>query len=440
MKHLFIFLLFFITLLGENFAAFAENPTPKSSEILIVYSGNALGELKPCGCDKEEEQGGIERRMTYIKNILKQTRNTLIVDLGDNFKEPTRQGKLKAEFFVSSLAQMKYDAITLGDKDLIYGNKFLEELKEVPWLASNIHLEKMDIPPFIIKNFSNGLKVAIISAADPGLFYVSEHSNFKVIDPQRTVKNIIEFLKNKENPNLIVLLSHMRRVDGLKMLNIEGIDVVINGHIEKDTDKIDMEPLTQEGKIFVQPGPLGQKMGEIRIQFQPDGKLEFKQKMVKLDSKIANDKQMTELYEVYNSKVEELFFASLEERKKKAQMQIYATQKTCQNCHPEAHKTWVGSQHSRAYETLKRVNKSFDPECLICHTTGFNKEGGFLSEMDTPELKNVQCEMCHGPQLEHSKAPTGGFAKKANTACKQCHIKKHSPKFDFEKYWPKIQH
>ncbi len=440
MKRISILLIILIILLGKSPTIFAEELASKGSEILIVYSGNALGELKPCGCDKEEEQGGIERRMTYIKNILKQTTNSLIVDLGDNFKEPTRQGKLKAEFFVNSLAQMKYDAIALGDKDLIYGNQFLEKLKGVPWLASNIHLEKIDLPPYIIKSFSNGLKVAIISAADPGIFYVSEHSNFKVVDPQKSVRNIITFLKKKEKPDLVVLLSHMRRVDGLKMLGIEGVDVVINGHIEKDTDEINMEPIIKEGKIFVQPGPLGQKMGEIRIHFQPDGKMEFKQKMVRLDSKIANDQQMTELYQVYNSKVEELFFASLEERKKKKQIQIFATQKSCQNCHPEAHKTWSGSQHSRAYETLKRVNKSFDPECLICHTTGFNKVGGFLSEMDTPELKNVQCEMCHGPRLEHSKAPAGGFAKEANTACKQCHIKKHSPKFDFEKYWPKIQH
>ena len=48
--------------------------------------------------------------------------------------------------------------------------------------------------------------------------------------------------------------------------------------------------------------------------------------------------------------------------------------------------------------------------------------------------------MCHGPQLKHSTEPKGGFAKEAKEACKQCHVKKHSPKFDFEKYWPNIQH
>ena len=40
-----------------------------SRELTIIYSGNTLGELKPCGCTKEEDQGGFERRMTFIKNI-----------------------------------------------------------------------------------------------------------------------------------------------------------------------------------------------------------------------------------------------------------------------------------------------------------------------------------------------------------------------------------
>jgi hypothetical protein len=86
------------------------------------------------------------------------------------------------------------------------------------------------------------------------------------------------------------------------------------------------------------------------------------------------------------------------------------------------------------------VNKSFDPECLVCHTTGFGKPGGFISEIDTPKLKNVQCEICHGVRLEHAQNPQGGFAGEAKAACGKCHVKKHSPKFNFSQYWPRIRH
>ena len=68
--------------------------SPSSRELVIVYSGNTLGELKPCGCAKEEDQGGFERRLTYLKQVFANSKNILLVDTGDNFKEPsTRQGK-----------------------------------------------------------------------------------------------------------------------------------------------------------------------------------------------------------------------------------------------------------------------------------------------------------------------------------------------------------
>ena len=126
-------------------------------ELLIIYTGNTFGELKPCGCDKEEEQGGIERRMSYLKSA--RTANTLLVDLGDNFKEATRQGKLKAEYLIASMLRMQYDAVTLGEKDLVYGYPFLSDLGPVPWVSSNIAIEGISLPPYRIKQFENGLKV-----------------------------------------------------------------------------------------------------------------------------------------------------------------------------------------------------------------------------------------------------------------------------------------
>ena len=47
----------------------------ESEALLIVYTGNLLAELKPCGCAKEEDQGGIERRMQYLKDLRKKKPN-----------------------------------------------------------------------------------------------------------------------------------------------------------------------------------------------------------------------------------------------------------------------------------------------------------------------------------------------------------------------------
>ena len=60
--------LIFIVIANDDLRSLAET---SSRELLIVYSGNTLGELKPCGCTEEEDQGGFERRMTYLKQISK---------------------------------------------------------------------------------------------------------------------------------------------------------------------------------------------------------------------------------------------------------------------------------------------------------------------------------------------------------------------------------
>jgi len=425
---------------ASGMASSQKDATKKQSgQILIVYSGNTLGELKPCGCAREEDQGGFERRVSYLKEVRAVSKNVLLVDTGDNLKEPTRQGKLKAAYLLQAMKKMKYDAVMLGDHDFVYGNSFLREQKGIPWILSNIAMDSWPLTKVRTKKFSNGLKAAIIAVADPDLLYASRHAQAKITSAQDAVQSLLRQLDAETAPDLVVLLTHMERKKALRFLYIPGVDVIINGHIEKDTDLINMEPVRKNGKIFVQPGPRGQKMGELRVTIDSQGKKMFEQKMVPLDSKIYLDPGMVQLYDKYNKEVEDMFFASLSQRKGNKK-KVFATEKVCKTCHPRIHKIWEHSRHGHAYETLRKINKAFDPECLVCHVVGLNEPGGFISEIDTPDLMNVQCEMCHGPGLKHSQAPAPGFGKNAKQACKKCHVKNHSPRFNFDTYWKKIKH
>ena len=407
----------------------------------LLYTGNTLGELKPCGCAREEEQGGIERRQTYFKSIRSKGQNVIVLDTGDNFKEPSPQGKIKARFLAQSMVRMAYDAVALGDKDLIYGQEFLKSLGSVPWVATNLTLDKgPSMPKYLIKTLADGNKIAILALSGPKRFYSGVETGLSVEDPLQKLKILQKFLFEKENPDLILVMTHMKKEKALLLLNEGEVDIIINGHIGKETDKIDMKPIQKDGKLFVQSGPRGQKVGELFVELKPDGTFSFRHRMVKLDSRIQLDPEMVKLYSKYNNEIENIFFETLLERRKKGITKVYATDITCRKCHKKTHETWEKSGHGKAYATLKKVNKSFDPECLVCHTVGFNQPGGFVSENDSPKLKNVQCETCHGPGLDHSKKPKSGWGADAASACARCHVKNHSPKFNFIKYWARIKH
>ncbi|MZH02615.1 MAG: hypothetical protein F3745_04235 [Nitrospinae bacterium] len=407
-------------------------------EVLIVYTGNMLAELKPCGCAKEEDQGGIERRMQYINETRSKNPHLLLVDTGDHFKEPTRQGKLKAQTLLTATEQMQYDAVALGDRDLVYGPKFLKERHQIPWIAGNLMIDHFEPLRSKIKTFSNGLKIGVLAIADPGLFY--DHAGLEITAPKQTARKLITHMRDSENPDLIVLLTHSEKQTALDFLDLDGVDVVINGHIVSESDVIDLKPVRKNGKVFVQSSSRGQKMGELRVQVDPQGNKSISHQLVKLDSSVKFDPEMVKLYEQYNEKVEAMFFETLTAKRDTKNRSVYAGDTRCKTCHPAEHKVWSGSRHGRAYSTLRKINKAFDPECLVCHVVGFNLAGGFISEVDTPTLKNVQCEVCHGPGRSHASAPKKGFGSQAKEACKKCHVKSHSPHFDFAKYWPKIKH
>ena len=433
-----ILLIFMIFMAGCLALKHNATSTAEPRELLIIYTGNLLAELKPCGCSKEEDQGGIERRMQYLKDTRKEHPHTLLVDTGDHFKEPTRQGKLKAETLLIATEKMQYDAVALGDRDIVYGPKFLKQRNQIPWMASNLIIDQFEPIRSKVKVFSNGLKVGILAVADPGLFY--DHVGLKVTDPKQTARKLVTKMRETENPDLIVLLTHAERQAALNYLDLDGVDVVINGHIVTETDVIDLKPVRKNGKIFVQSSSRGQKMGELRVQFDHQGNKSMKHQLVKLDSSVKFDPEMVKLYEKYNGKVEAMFFETLTAKRNNRNKSVYAGDTLCKNCHSTEHKVWSDSRHGRAYNTLRKINKAFDPECLVCHVVGFNLAGGFISELDTPALKNVQCEVCHGPGRSHASAPQKGFGNKAKEACKQCHVKNHSPRFNYAEYWPKIKH
>lgn len=131
----------------------------------------------------------------------------------------------------------------------------------------------------------------------------------------------------------------------------------------------------------------------------------------------------------------------------------YVGGEACAACHGREHRDVLATRHAQAFATLRAAGHAADPECVVCHTTGFERtrsgdfvtaDGGFRSTERTPDLLGVGCEACHGPGAWHVAGrapipvPTPGAGR-----CTQCHDPENSPAFArrfLEDYLPRVDH
>jgi len=111
-----------------------------------------------------------------------------------------------------------------------------------------------------------------------------------------------------------------------------------------------------------------------------------------------------------------------------SQAEEYVGVEKCKACHPKQYHDFSQRHFEKAWRVLKMRNEDKNPECLKCHTTGYDKPGGFSSEEETPYLTSKQCESCHGPGSRHMNNPADPEVKQGlkvankKNVCIECHL------------------
>lgn len=425
-------------------------PSWADQKLTILYSGSSLGEIQPCGCTEIGDLGGILRRATVIELERSANKNILLLDAGDTFKDPTEQGKLKAKTFIDAMNKMDYDAALLGEKDFIYGEEILNQGSFKSWLLSNVenkNLRQEKTIKYFLKKLSDGTKIVVIGLVGPELLSTKGQTMVKIENPLINLKQILSELKSENKPDVIVLLTHMKKEKARELFNFNAIDIIINGHL--DERELIVGPEIAGNRLMVHTRERGQYLGKITLTISNHKIQNALNEYIPLNPKIKDSHSVQALYDNYNEGAKKLFLNWLK-KKKKAKKSPYISSDGCKMCHRADYDIWKKSGHSHAFKTLEKSGKVFDQECLICHTTGFKREGGFLSEGITPNLKDVQCESCHGAGSEHILAVsrnhlslsqrTKYYKKATKKGCLKCHTRENSPEFKFSTYWEKIKH
>lgn len=414
-------------------------PAWASNSLSIIYSGNLDGELEPCGCSAEGNFGGIKRRATLLQHLRKETPNLVVLSAGGLLSADGPGDRLKGEYILKGYAALSYDAIAVQWRDLSYGTEFAASAK-LPWVLSN---SKDTVGGFqrqrVIER--DGQRIAYFSWLD------SEGSPLRQMqgghglldDSPKALRQALEQAKSQSQ--LTVLATSLSSQQFAESVGLVNVDILI----EKSAYEVYGKPHLQDGTLIVQPGSRGMRLGRLNLIVEAGRILDWQHEILPMPTSIPDAPELAAWYDEYNARVKADYLIRVEARKKlTAGDSPFVGEAVCQTCHAAQHKIWFETQHATAYEKLESVNKAFDPDCIKCHTVGFDQPGGFFDMNITGHLMGVQCESCHGAGREHVRA--GGSKLLANSGwpkqkmCAQCHVQKHSPGFDFDKYWPKIAH
>lgn len=450
---------------GEIFVGW-EKPT-----VTLALTGRLNGYMEPCGCaGMDRMMGGISRQYEFFQELKEKGWKPLILDVGGISPGVTKQAQLKFLATVNMLREMEYDAITLGTIDLNF--PCADILAEVSnpgkagqlFTSANVGLFEFDnklLPPAKIVS-RNGVKIGIVGVLGDEEQKTVQNDEV-VFRPARLVlAQLVPLLKKQ--CQFLILLSHASAEESKAYAReFPDIDIVVT------PDGTPVPPAAPEiipetGQYFITMGEKG--MNVIVLGLFDDDSMPLRYQRVPMDSRFKSSPKILDLMQMYQKQLELEGLEGLGIRPLKNPLMktngLYVGSKRCESCHEESYKIWKKSRHAIAWKSLEtsKPPRTFDPECIACHVVGWNAEhrlpyqSGYLNGEETPQLRSIGCESCHGPGSLHMNAEVGSneaLQKKYRKAvhleanlvkgiCITCHDLDNSPKFNFDRYYKCIEH
>ena len=298
--------------------------------IKLLGTSDVHGRIVPWsyGADIEDKSGSYAQIATYVKDVRKNNKNVVLVDVGDAIQDNQVDVFAKDKKYYKDhpipkvLNEMNYDIFVLGNHEFNFGMKALDEiLKDIKAkkLTANFYHKKndkryIDATTIIEKD---GVKLGIIGLSTPMSAKFEEDTgnlkDMKFTSPTEEARTQVEKLKAK-GVDAIIAVTHMgidneNNIPDTGMRDVinavDGIDVVIAGHMHKDVPSE-----TIKNTLITEPHRYGTVVSEVDLTFDINDKKEVK--LVKKESKtvpvkaLEADKKIVEIYKPYHEKLREL--------------------------------------------------------------------------------------------------------------------------------------
>tara|TARA_R110001632_G_scaffold43376_6_gene110114 strand:- start:113792 stop:114700 length:909 start_codon:yes stop_codon:yes gene_type:complete len=258
----------------------------KQKHITILHTNDTHSQIEPFdeSHHRYSNKGGVARRAVLVEQVRKENPNTLLLDAGDIFQGTPYFNYFGGEIEFKLMSMLKYDLATIGNHD--FDNSIDGFYKQLPnanfdFVSANYDFKNTvldtHVKPYKIF-YKDGIKIGVFGLGIEldGLVNKRMYKETKYLNPVEIAQDITRELKDQENCDLIICLSHLGynykepdKISDLKLAaTTKNIDLIIGGHTHTFLPKPTLvKNLNNENMLVNQVGAYGLNLGRVDFYF-----------------------------------------------------------------------------------------------------------------------------------------------------------------------------
>lgn len=265
---------------------------PITKKITVLHTNDVHSQIDPLPNNhyKYPGLGGFARRASIIEKVRRENPNTILLDAGDIFQGTPYFNYYGGEIEFKLMSKLNYDLATIGNHDFDNGiNGLLSQLPNATFdfVSANYDFKNTALDglvhPYRIL-MRDGIRIGVfgLGVQLEGLVSKNLYKETKYLDPVEITQDITRVLKEQQQCDLIICLSHIgydyknvpNKVSDLQLAEkTKNIDLIVGGHTHTLLPKPTIvDNLAGEKVLVNQCGKSGVYMGQIDFYFDTSGK------------------------------------------------------------------------------------------------------------------------------------------------------------------------
>ena len=279
----------------------------KEVDVMFLHDTHShLNEFATVEDEKTQVLGGFAKIKTLINEQKEDNPDTLLLDAGDFSMGTLIQVMYEEEASeIRMLGELGMDVTTLGNHEFDYKAKGLANMLKnavasgdrlpamvvcnVDWKSMEAEgltedqkllkeaFEKYGVKDYIVLD-KNGVKIAVTGIFGEDCLDCVPNCPLQFKNPVDALKETVATIKEKENVDMIVCVSHSgtwsdedKSEDEILAKNVPEVDLIISGHTHTKLEK----PIKHGDTYIVSAGEYGKHLGSFSMEQKKDGRWEM---------------------------------------------------------------------------------------------------------------------------------------------------------------------